>query len=142
VGSEGMGVQGEADDLMMASFPNILQYMAEMEMPKKNVEMKYLDLMNYLVEELEAFEANLLVELSLVKVFQLNLVEALGVDGDNLDLKNYPKMMGDMVGEALLRNALNELNSVEVFQNLMVHHLEFQDDDNLLEMKIENFQHL
>jgi hypothetical protein len=137
-----MGVQGEADDLMMASFPNILQYMAEMEMPKKNVEMKYLDLMNYLVVELEAFEANLLVELSLVKVFQLNPVEALGVDGDNLDLKNYPKMMGDKVGEALLRNALNELNSVEVWQNLMVHHLEFQDDDNLLEMKIENFQHL
>jgi hypothetical protein len=104
--------------------------------------MKYLDLMNYLVEELEAFEANLLVELSLVKVFQLNPVEALGVDDDNLDLKNYPKMMGDKVGEALLRNALNELNSVEVLQNLMVHHLEFQDDDNLLEMKIENFQHL
>jgi hypothetical protein len=142
VGSEGMGVQGEVDDLKMASFPNILQYMAEMEMPKKNVEMKYLDLMNYLVVELEAFEANLLVELSLVKVFQLNPVEALGVDDDNLDLKNYPKMMGDKVGEALLRNALNELNSVEVLQNLMAHHLEFQDVDNLLEMKIEIFQHL
>jgi hypothetical protein len=118
----------------MASFPNILQYMAEMEMPKKNVEMKYLDLMNYLVEELEAFEANLLVELSLVKVFQLIEV-TLEVYGDNLDLKNYPKMMGDKVGEALLRNAWNELNSVEVLQNLKVHHLEFQDDDNL-------FQHL
>jgi hypothetical protein len=113
-----MEVQGEADDLKMASFPNILQYMAEMEMPKKNVEMKYLDLMNYLVVELEAFEGNLLVELSLVKVFQLNPVEALEVDDDNLDLKNYPKMMGDKVGEALLRNALNELNSVEVLQNL------------------------
>jgi hypothetical protein len=137
-----MGVQGEVDDLKMASFPNILQYMAEMEMPKKNVVMKYLDLMNYLVEELEAFEANSLVELSLVKVFQQNLVEALEADDDNLDLKNYPKMMGDMVGEALLQNALNELNSVEVLQNLMAHHLEFQDVDNLLEMKIEIFQHL
>jgi hypothetical protein len=137
-----MEVQGEADDLKMASFPNILQYMVVMEMQKKNVEMKYLDLMNYLVVELEAFEGNLLVELSLVKVFQLNPVEALEVDDDNLDLKNYPKMMGDKVGEALLRNALNELNSVEVLQNLMAHHLEFQDDDNLLEMKIEIFQHL
>jgi hypothetical protein len=126
-------VQVEVDDLMMAAFPNILLlflYMAVKEKLKKNVEMEELSL-DYLNLEvvLEAFEENLLFELSLVITFQQNQVEELEVNDffDNLALRNYPNLK-DMVVEALQQNALNELNYVEVLRLLMVHHLEFQDN--------------
>lgn len=96
--------------------------------------------MNYSGVELEAFEESWLVGWSLVTAFPRIPVEALVDDDGNLDSKNYYPNLKDMVGEALPRNALNALNSVEVWQSLMGYHLEFRD--NLLELKIESFQHL
>jgi hypothetical protein len=127
---EGMAVRVEVDDLkrVASPIPHILLCMAVKDLQKKNAEMEVLslDYLNLGVV-LEAFEENLLVELSLVIVFLQLQVEALAIVFCNLDPKNYPSLM-DMEEEALQQNALNALNYVEVLRHLMVHHWEFQDN--------------